>query len=191
MASEKEQQKVEKRHSDWVDKHWACGAPDKFQWTQEKMERLFAVNDGIIQKENELYKLLASVKNDLDALIASGHSYYENYSVDAYLDYEPPEDSDYETPTGDSDTMRDVCFCTDFDLCNELYASAGEPLGSLEEKLRRDTNYNWTWPFRELPDQDHYITRYLYTLLERGTYTLDDILYLNPEWFTPRFEVRN
>ena len=180
--------KVARRHSRWMDRHWGVDAKDKFTWTEEKMERLFAVNDAIIEKENALYHLLENVKADIDGLLAAGHSYYEAYDIDAYLSYEAEE---YATSTGDEETMFAVYAATDFEYCNGMYTAAGRPLGTLEEELSRDTNYNWEWPFRAVPDREHYITRFLCKLLEQGTYTPEDVLYLNPDYFVPCIEIRN
>ena len=44
-----------------------------------------------MKKENKLYELFVKVKNDIEKLIADGHSYYENYDIEATLSYEAGE----------------------------------------------------------------------------------------------------
>lgn len=188
MDNLKRHRKIEKRYSKWLDKHWAVDAKEPFEWTKEKTEKIFTLNDAIIEKENNLYKLLADVKSDVDHLLTNGHTYYKKYDIDAFLSYEA---EDFSTPTGDDKTMYEVYAATDFYLCNGLHTNAGEPLETLEKELKRDENYNWVWAFRDIPDREHYITRFLYKLVDQGTYTLDDLLYLNPEYFVPCIELRN
>ena len=184
----KKLRKIEKRYNTWIEKNWTVGSKEPFEWTNEKIDKLFFLNDSIIKKENELYKLLSDVKSDIDKLLASGHTYYEKYDIDAYLSYEA---EDFATQTGDENTMYEVYAATDFLICNTLHTNAGKPLDSLEKALNRDDNYNWVWAFRDIPDREHYITRFLYKLVDQGTYTLDDILYLNPEYFVPCIDLRN
>lgn len=186
----KKLRKVIKRYKKWMNKHWWSDAnpKDQFKWTEENVQKLFALNDAIIEKENKLFKLFSDVKNDMENLLATGHSYYENYDIEAYLSYEAEE---YATSTGDEKTMYEVYASTDFCYCNTLYTSASRPLKTMEEELHRDTNFNWDWQFRDIPDKDHYISRFLYDLMEQGTYTFEDLLYLKPEYFLECIEIRN
>lgn len=174
---------VEKRYFKWNSKN-------TFEWSEANIAKLLAFNDAIIKKEDELYKLLSNVKEDIDTLLASGKTYYETYDIDAYLSYEA---DDYSTPTGDDKTMCDVYCCTDFTLCMGLHINAGEALETVEKCFMRDTNWNYEHPFVAFPDQykKHKITRSLHWLLEQGTYTPEDILYLNPDYFVPCIEIRN
>ena len=174
---------VEKRYFKWNSKN-------TFEWSEANIAKLLAFNDAIIKKEDELYKLLSNVKEDIDTLLASGKTYYEAYDIDAYLSYEA---DDYSTPTGDDKTMYDVYCCTDFTLCMGLHINAGETLETVETCFMRDTNWNYEHPFVAFPDQykKHKITRSLHWLLEQGTYTPEDILYLNPDYFVPCIEIRN
>ena len=62
----------------------------------------------------------------------------------------------------------------------------------MEKALHRDVNYNWDGVImRQLPDREHYVTRFLYDLLNQFTYTIEDVLYLKPEYFTECIEIRN
>ena len=101
------------------------------------------------------------------------------------------EAEDYATPTGDEDTMSDVYFVTNFEFCMGLYTSADKPLLSVEEEFDRSTNFNYDGMFRDIPDKNHFITRSLHRLMEEETYTLEDLLWLNPENFVECIEIRN
>ena len=180
--------KVEERYSKWIKDHWALGAKDKFEWTEENARRIFALNDAIIQKENNLFRLLSNVKADIENLLASGKDYYKYYDIDAYLSYEA---ENYATPTGDEDTMSDVYFVTNFEFCMGLYTSADKPLLSVEEEFERSTNFNYDGMFKDIPDKKHFITRSLHRLMEEETYTLEDLLWLNPDNFVECIEIRN
>ena len=180
--------KVGERYSKWIKDHWALGAKEKFEWTDENVRRILALNDAIIQKENNLYRLLSNVKADIENLLASGKDYYKYYDIDAYLSYEA---EDYATPTGDEDTMSDVYFVTNFEFCMGLYTSADKPLLSVEEEFDRSTNFNYDGMFRDIPDKNHFITRSLHRLMEEETYTLEDLLWLNPDNFVECIEIRN
>lgn len=186
----KKHRRVFKRYEKWMTKHWSVDAysKDKFKWTEENVQKLFALNDAIIEKENKLFKLFSDVKNDIENLLTTGHFYYENYDIEAYLSYEAEE---FATSTGDEDTMHEVYAATDFCYCNPLYTSADRTLKAMEEELHRDTNYNYTWAFRTIPDREHYISRFLYDLLQQDTYTIEDLLYLNPKYFVECIEIRN
>ena len=180
--------KVGERYSKWMKDHWALGAKDKFEWSDENVRRILALNDAIIQKENNLYRLLSNVKADIENLLASGKDYYKYYDIDAYLSYEA---EGYATPTGDEDTMSDVYFVTNFEFCMGLYTSADKPLLSVEEEFERSTNFNYDGMFKDIPDKNHFITRSLHRLMEEETYTLEDLLWLNPENFVECIEIRN
>ena len=180
--------KVGERYSKWIKDHWTLGAKEKFEWTDENVRRILALNDAIIQKENNLYRLLSNVKADIENLLASGKDYYKYYDIDAYLSYEA---EDYATPTGDEDTMSDVYFVTNFEFCMGLYTSADKPLLSVEEEFDRSTNFNYDGMFRDIPDKNHFITRSLHRLMEEETYTLEDLLWLNPDNFVECIEIRN
>ena len=184
----KRYRKVGERYSKWMKDHWALGAKEKFEWTDENVRRILALNDAIIQKENNLYRLLSNVKADIENLLASGKDYYKYYDIDAYLSYEA---EDYATPTGDEDTMSDVYFVTNFEFCMGLYTSADKPLLPVEEEFDRSTNFNYDGMFRDIPDKNHFITRSLHRLMEEETYTLEDLLWLNPENFVECIEIRN
>ena len=75
--------KVGERYSKWMENHWYKGAKEKFEWTDENLRRILALNDAIIQKENNLYRLLSNVKADIENLLASGKTYYQYYDIDA------------------------------------------------------------------------------------------------------------
>ena len=186
----KKHRRVFRRYEKWMYKHWRSDAnpKDKFKWTEENVQKLFALNDAIIEKENKLFKLFSDVKNDMENLLATGHSYYENYDIDAYLSYEADK---YVSLNSDDNTMHEVYEATEFCYCNALYTSAGRPLKTMEEELNRDTNYNYTWAFRSIPYREHYISRFLYDLVQQGTYTIEDLLYLNPKYFVECIEIRN
>ncbi len=180
--------KVGERYSKWMENHWYKGAKEKFEWTDENLRRILALNDAIIQKENNLYRLLSNVKADIENLLASGKDYYKYYDIDAYLSYEA---EDYATPTGDEDTMSDVYFVTNFEFCMGLYTSADKPLLSVEEEFDRSTNFNYDGMFKDIPDKKHFISRSLHRLMEEETYTLEDLLWLNPDNFVECIEIRN
>ena len=180
--------KVGERYSKWMEDHWYKGAKEKFEWTDENLRRILALNDAIIEKENNLYRLLSNVKADIENLLASGKDYYKYYDIDAYLSYEA---EDYATPTGDEDTMSDVYFVTNFEFCMGLYTSADKPLLSVEEEFDRDINFNYDGVFKDIPDKNHFITRSLHRLMEEETYTLEDLLWLNPDNFVECIEIRN
>ena len=179
--------KVGERYSKWMENHWYKGAKEKFEWTDENLRRILALNDAIIQKENNLYRLLSNVKADIENLLASGKDYYKYYDIDAYLSYEA---EDYATPTGDEDTMSDVYFVTNFEFCMGLYTSADKPLLSVEEEFDRSTNFNYDGMFKDIPDKKHFISRSLHRLMEEETYTLEDLLWLNPDNFVECIEIR-
>lgn len=175
------EERVEKRWFLWHEKN-------NFTWTNENVQKIFCLNDAIIQKENELYELLANVKNDIETLLSSGKTYYRYYDIDAYLSYEA---DDYSTPTGDDKTMCDVYCCTTFENCMGFRTSADEPLKTVDEYFMRDTNFNYDYPFRDLPNREHKISRSLYWLIQQDTYTIENLLYLNPKYFVPCIEIRN
>ena len=182
------QRQVEERYEKWMREHWAAGAKEKFEWTDENVIKLFAFADAIIEKENRLYKLLSDVKADIESLLASGKSYYAAYDINAYLSYEADS---YATPTGDEETMLAVYCCTDFHSCMGLYTAAGKPLGTQGQEFGRDTNYNYGFPFSTFPEREYFIARSLHRLMQQRTYTIEDFLCLNPDNFVECIEVRN
>lgn len=118
--------KVEERYSKWMKDHWYSGAKAKFEWNEENVCRILTLNDAIIEKENNLYRLLSNVKADIENLLASGKA-----------------------------------------------------------------NYNWNVMFRDIPDKRHLISRSLHRLMQEETYTLEDLLWLNPDNFEECIEIRN
>ena len=46
--------KVGERYSKWMENHWYKGSKEKFEWTDENVRRILALNDAIIEKENNL-----------------------------------------------------------------------------------------------------------------------------------------
>ena len=175
------EKRVEERYLQW-------NSNKTFEWSKDNISKLLELNDAIIKKEDELFKLLSNVKNDIDTLLASGKKYYEAYDIDAYLSYEA---DDYSTPTGSDEIMEDVYCCTNFKMCMGIYTSVDKPLKSVEEYFMRDTNFNYDYPFRDFPDKEHKITRSFHWLIQQNTYTLEDLLYLNPDFFVPCIEIRN
>ena len=153
---------------------WKCPAYYRFEQRSYK-------------KENKLYELFVKVKTDIEKLIADGHSYYENYDIEATLSYEA---DDYSTPITDDKTMCDVYCCTNFSACCCLRTSKDRPLDSRDHALARDLNWNHDM-FRNFPDRQQYICRFLHVLAEEGTYTMEDLLYLNPDNFVECIEIRN
>ena len=52
-----------------VEEHYLQWNSNKtFKWSKDNIAKLIKLNDAIIKKEDELYSLLANVKNDLDTL---------------------------------------------------------------------------------------------------------------------------
>ncbi len=184
----KRYRKVEERYSKWMEDHWYSGAKAKFEWNEETVRRILALNDAIIEKENNLYRLLSNVKADIENLLASGKTYYKYYDIDAYLSYEA---EDYATPTGDEDMMFDVYLATNYEFCTGLHTSADKSLRPVEEEFDRSTNYNWDVMLRDFTDKNHFITRSLHRLMQEETYTLEDLLWLNPDNFLECIEIRN
>lgn len=180
--------KVEERYSKWMEDHWYKGAKAKFEWNEENVCRILALNDAIIEKENNLYRLLSNVKADIENLLASGKTYYKCYDIDAFLSYEA---EDYAMPTGNDAMMTDVYLATNFEFCMGLHTSADKPLRPVEEEFDRNTNYNWNVMFRDIPDKKHLISRSLHRLMQEETYTLEDLLWLNPDNFVECIEIRN
>lgn len=172
--------RVEARYDKWSRER-------KFEWTDENVRRIIALNNALMEKENNLYDLFVKVKNDIEKLIADGHSYYENYDIEATLSYEA---GDYSTPIADDKTMCDVYCCTNFSTCCCLRTSKDRPLETRDKALFRDMNWNHDM-FREFPDRQQYICRFLHVLAEEGTYTMEDLLYLNPDNFVECIEIRN
>lgn len=172
--------RVEARYYKWCKEN-------KFEWTDENVRRIVALNNALIEKENKLYELFVKVKNDIENLIAKGHSYYENYDIEATLSYEA---GDYSTPIADDKTMCDVYCCTNFSACCCLRTSKDRPLDSRDYVLARDLNWNHDM-FRNFPDRQQYICRFLHVLAEEETYTMEDLLYLNPDNFVECIEIRN
>ena len=172
--------RVEARYRKWK-------KVSKFEWTDENVRRIIALNNALMEKENKLYELFVKVKNDIEKLIADGHSYYENYDIEATLSYEA---DDYSTPIADDKTMCDVYYCTNFSVCCCLRTSKDRPLETRDQALFRDMNWNHDM-FRNFPDRQQYICRFLHVLAEEGTYTMEDLLYLNPENFVECIEIRN
>ena len=101
----KRYRKIEERYFKWMEDHWYKGAKAKFEWNEENVRRILALNDAIIQKENSLYRLLSNVKADIENLLASGKAYYKFYDIDAFLSYEA---EDYAMPTGNDEMMTDI-----------------------------------------------------------------------------------
>ncbi len=160
---------------------------NKFEWTEENTRRILALNDALMQKENKLYKQIAIAKRDVEKLIAEGYFYYEHYDIKATLSYEA---KDHSTPIADKDTMTDVYCCTNFALCTGLYTSTDQPLEPRGKMLGRYMNWNHDM-FSTMPDRSHYICRFLHYLTEQRTYTMEDLLYLNPDYFVECIEIRN
>lgn len=172
--------RVEARYYKWC-------MENKFEWTDENVRRIVALNNALMEKENNLYDLFVKVKNDIEKLIADGHSYYENYDIEATLSYEA---GDYSTPIADDKTMCDVYCCTNFSACCWLRTSKDLPLDSRDHVLARDLNWNHDM-FRNFPNRQQYICRFLHVLAEEETYTMEDLLYLNPDNFVECIEIRN
>ena len=87
--------------------------------------------------------------------------------------------------------MTDVYLTTNFEFCMGLHTSADKPLRPVEEEFDRSTNYNWDVMFRDFPDKNHLISRSLHRLMQEETYTLEDLLWLNPDNFVECIEIRN
>ena len=172
--------KVRKRYDKWLLKN-------TFTWTSENVERIKALNEVIMQKENSLYDIFANMKKDIERLLAEGKSYYEAYDMDGTLSYEA---DDYSTPIADDKTMFEVYCCTNFDLCCSIRTNKDRTLKSKEIEFFRDSNWNYD-KFHNFPDIDYKISRFLHLLAEEETYTMEDLLYLNPECFVECIEIRN
>ena len=97
----KMEKQVTERYLRWNSKN-------TFEWSEVKSSKPLALNDTLIKKEDELYKILSNVKEDMDTLLSSDKKYYEVCDIDAFLSYEADE---YATPTGDEETVFDVYSC--------------------------------------------------------------------------------
>lgn len=167
-----------KRREKLSKRHYALW--NKFKWTDENTQKIFALNDFIMQKERELYDTALKMRNDVENHIKNGDEYYKTYDLEISLTYDP--DDEETTPFADNNTIFDLAAFTDFE--KHCFANEGDPIRAFEDMFNRDENYNGYDGFRECPDKSHYICRYMHDLIDyHETYTLLDLLYMKTENF--------
>lgn len=178
-------EKVLKRNKKILARHYKLMR--EFEWTDENTQKIFALNDFIMQKECELYDNAVKIKNDLENHIKNGDTYYKTYDFEINLIYEP--DDEECSPVADNKTIWDLYYSTNFDFLEHFFANEGDKTESFEKVFSRDENYNGIEHFFSCPDKSHYICRYLHCLLELDTYTFHDLLYMKLENFFTDYSV--
>lgn len=179
-------EKVLKRNKRILARHYKLMS--EFEWTDENTQKIFALNDFIMQKERELYDNAVKIRNDLENHIKNDDTYYKGYDFEIRFSYEP---NDAEcSPIADKETIWDLYYSTNNLFTEHFFANEGDEIQPFEEMFFRDENYNGYDCFTDCPDKSHYICSYLLKLIDNNaTYTLQDLLYMEPENFFTDYSI--
>lgn len=157
----------------------------EFKWTDENMQKIFALNDFIMQKERELYDNAVKIRNDLENHVKNG--YYKTYDFEINIIYEP--DHEECSPIADEETFWDLYYSTDHSYTEHILPS-GDEIQPFEEMFSRNKNYNGYDCFQNCPDKSHYLCEYLPLLIDKNaSYTLQDLLYMKPKHFCTVYSI--
>ena len=151
----------------------------KFEWTPENTKRIIDVINGIDVKVNQMYDAVLKTKNFLDAQNVPD-AIKKDYDIVADLTFERFEDG---IPTTDSKTLEMLYDATPWKAMPGIRATS-DRMPSRSNTLYLDLNWNI-----ELFDRPELaqvkIPYYVHMLfVDSHTYTLNDMLYMEPSDFS-------
>lgn len=151
---------------------------DNFEWTPENTQKIISVIKGIDKKVNEMYDAVAKTKAFLDSNAIPNNRIKNDYDIEANMTYE------YEgaLSTADEQMVEQLYDATAWESVPGVYAN-NDKLKSREEALY--LGLNWDIELFDRPELEHIkIPYYVHVLfVDSFSYTLNDMLYMNPDDF--------
>lgn len=157
---------------------------DNFEWTPENTQRIIKVINGIDAKLNQMYDTVLKIKHFMDSQTIPD-AIKKDYWIEADLIYSNDENS---IPTADKKTIHMLWNQTDWNLMPSITAN------SKGMRTRSDNLYldmNWDVETFDRTELEHIkIPYYIHMLfVDSHTYTLNDMMYMNPDDFKIGIEV--
>ena len=150
-----------------------------FKWTPENTKRIIEVINGIDKKVNQMYDAVLKTKKFLDAQNIPD-AVKKDYDIVADLTYERWEGG---IPTADSETLKMLYDATSWEAMPRVRASS-DRMPTRSSALYLDLN--WNIEFFDRPELAQVkIPYYVHMLfVDSFTYTLNDMLYMDPSDFS-------
>lgn len=151
-----------------------------FEWTPENTKRIIEVINAIDKKVNQMYDVALKVR-DLFSRKSIPKAIRRDYGIEVTMSYEDVD----ATPIADETMMAMLYDETDWDAMPAVYFDVDCPqrLRSRSEALYGDLN--WNIKLFDRPELANIqIPFYVHMLFNNSyTYTLNDMLHMNPEHF--------
>ena len=159
-----------------VSLHWM---KSHFEWTPEKIQKISSKIQAIDKRINQMYDAVEKAMKFLQSDSIPNNRIKNEFSITASMSYENWKKP---LPSADKKMLYRLYSETKWSIMPSVYAS-GEGMGSREDQLYRNTN--WDIELFDRPEFEHIkIPYYIHVLfVDTYTYTLNDMLYMDPEDF--------
>lgn len=161
----------------WVKRH--------FEWTPENIQKISSKIQAIDRRLNQMYDAVEKAMKFLQSDSIPNNRIKNEFSITASMSYENWKKP---LPSADKKMLYRLYSETKWSIMPSVYAS-GEGMGSREDQLYLNTN--WDIELFDRPEFEHIkIPYYIHVLfVDTYTYTLNDMLYMDPEDFKIELDI--
>ena len=155
----------------WVKRH--------FEWTPENIQKISSQIQAIDKRVNQMYDAVEKAMKFLQSDAIPNNRIKNEFSIKASMTYENCEKP---LPSADEEMLSRLYDATNWSLMPTVHANEDGML-SREDQLYLNTN--WDIELFDRPEFEHIkIPYYVHVLfVDSYTYTLNDMLHMNPEDF--------
>ena len=156
-----------------------------FEWTPENIQKIASKIQAIDRRLNQMYDAVEKAMKFLQSDSIPNNRIKNEFSITASMSYENWKKP---LPSADKKMLYRLYSETKWSIMPSVYAS-GEGMGSREDQLYRNTN--WDIELFDRPEFEHIkIPYYIHVLfVDTYTYTLNDMLYMDPEDFKIELDI--
>lgn len=165
-----------------VSLHWM---KSHFEWTPENIQKIASKIQAIDRRLNQMYDAVEKAMKFLQSDSIPNNRIKNEFSITASMSYENWKKP---LPSADKKMLYRLYSETKWSIMPSVYAS-GEGMLSREDQLYRGTN--WDIELFDRPEFEHIkIPYYIHVLfVDTYTYTLNDMLYMDPEDFKIELDI--
>ncbi|MBO7612748.1 MAG: ankyrin repeat domain-containing protein [Treponema sp.] len=165
-----------------VSLHWM---KSHFEWTPENIQKIASKIQAIDRRLNQMYDAVEKAMKFLQSDSIPNNRIKNEFSITASMSYENRKKP---LPSADKKMLYRLYSKTKWSIMPSVYAS-GEGMGSREDQLYHNTN--WDIELFDRPEFEHIkIPYYIHVLfVDTYTYTLNDMLYMDPEDFKIELDI--
>ena len=167
----------------------------KFEWTQEKAQKIIELNNGLLERYREAYNELNRVYNEFEERYRAGDNNYRNYEIEVEFWYNHEEGMSEK----EEELWDDLCEETDFWGCSLLSRKSPDrsiPYDEAEknnlfgkktfEEMMSIDEYSWDEGiFRTKELAGTYIYYFMHDIFTHNhTYSMEDAVKMKAENFS-------